>query len=151
MTTQRILMNMSQPNRMFSSRNNKIVHEEPDSHIDAAEEEINVSPPRKQEISIDLGWNAQVMESAQPSFDSVVYEEVHEFEKGKMLMAQALRVDAFIEDKRLGKTESPMQPRELYSPQVDRVFAILADSIESLAQANEKGTIMMHSLFASEL
>ena len=135
-TTQRILMNMSQPTRMFSSRNNKMTREEPD-HIDAAEEEINVSPPRKQEISIDLGWNTQVMESAEPSFDSVVYDNLHEFEKEKMLMTQALRVDTFIEAKRVGETGAPMLPREQYAPQVDRVLATLTDSFESLAKENE--------------
>lgn len=146
---QPVLMNMSQP-RMFSSRNNKVVREEKDSHIDA-EEEINVSPQRKQEISIDLGWNTHVMESAQPSLDSVVYEDIHEFEKEKMLMAQALKVDEFVEEKRTGKAGSPLQPRELYSPQVDRIFATLSDSVESFAKNNEQGTILMHSLFASEL
>lgn len=64
---------------------------------------------------------------------------------------KAIKIDTFIEDKRQGLVGEKMLPSDKYVTSVDKVFITLESSLIALSKVNHAGTILIHSLFASEL
>ena len=144
--SQRFLFN--QP-KMFSSGNKKIVKDQDINPLDA-DEEINVSPSPKHETVVDLGWKSSII-SAEPALDSVIYDQLEEFDQQQKMMARAIQIEEFVETKRLGTDGSPLMAAEEYVPLVEKVFETLETSVNNLAKQNEQDKILMHSLFSSEM